>query len=197
MKDSCILLERGICMVLTNEEAKRFYKLWIPLLDFVNQKYKINRNLFGMTSPIGLPIIEIRKISEKLWDDKRVIDEYILSGFKALDEEETEIVSSWKRAVRGGFIVDRHLWDGSVLISIENSEVYIVKGIVSSWREILEGFPMPQAVEATLIPFGNVIIFDGIITSSSSRVCLGRNMSEQSKQIYLNAKKNGKLHYCL
>ena len=74
---------------------------------------------------------------------------------------------------------------------------YIVKGIVSSWREILEGFPMPQAVEATLIPFGNVIIFDGIITSSSSRVCLSRNMSEQSKQIYLNAKKNGKLHYCL
>lgn len=56
-----------------------------------------------MTSPIGLPIIEIRKISEKLWDHKRVIDEYILSGFKALDEEETEIVSSWKRAVRGGF----------------------------------------------------------------------------------------------
>ena len=27
-------------MILTNEEAEQFYDLWIPLLDFVNQKYK-------------------------------------------------------------------------------------------------------------------------------------------------------------
>lgn len=61
-------------MVLTNEEAKQFYKLWIPLLDFVNQKYKLVRKLYGMTSPHGLPLNEVMQISDKLWENKMVID---------------------------------------------------------------------------------------------------------------------------
>ena len=182
-------------MVLTDEEAKQFYDLWIALLDFVNQKYKLIKELYGMTSPRGLPLQSVALISGKLWEDKTVIDEFILSGFKKMDEEETAIVSSWKRAIHGEFIVDRHLKKGSVLISIENNETYIVKGIYSPWREILENFPMPQIVKATLMPFRDMIIHDGIVAPSG--VCLGRNMSEQSKQIYMTAKKNGNLHYSL
>ena len=44
---------------------------------------------------------------------------------------------------------------------------------------------MPQIVEATLMPFRDVIIHDGIVAPYG--VCLGRNMSEQSKQTYLAA----------
>lgn len=186
---------RGTCMVLTDEEAKQFYDLWISLLDFVNQKYKLIEELYGMTSPRGLPLKSVALISAKLWEDKTVIDEFILSGFKKMDEEETALVSSWKRAIHGKFIVDRHLRKGSVLISIENNETYIVKGIYSSWREILENCPMPQIVKATLIPFRDSIIHDGIVAPYG--VCLSRNMSEQSKQIYLDAKCSGNLHYSL
>lgn len=32
-------------MVLTDEEAEQFYDLWISLLDFVNQKYKLIKEL--------------------------------------------------------------------------------------------------------------------------------------------------------
>lgn len=182
-------------MVLTNEEAKQFYDLWIPLLDFVNQKYKLVKELYGMTSPRGLSLRSVSLISAKLWEDKKVIDEFLSSGSKKLNDEEAAIVSSWKRAIHGKFIVDRHLKKGSVLISVENNEVYIVKGIYSSWRELLENYPMPQIVRATLMPFRDTIIHDGIV--APDRVCLGKNMSEQSKQIYLAAKTNGNLHYSL
>ena len=182
-------------MVLTDEEAKQFYDLWISLLDFVNQKYKLIKELYGMTSPRGLPLKSVVLISSKLWEDKDIIDEFVLSGVKKMDEEEIAIVSSWKRAIHGKFIVDRHLKKGSVLISVDNNEVYVVKGIYSSWKEILEGYPMPQIVEATLIPFGDSIIHDGIVVPHG--VCLDRNMSEQCKQTYLAAKSNGNLHYNL
>lgn len=37
-----------------------------------------------------------------------------------MDEEEMAIVSSWKRAIHGKFIVDRHLRKGSVLIYLSH-----------------------------------------------------------------------------
>ena len=111
-------------------------------MDFVNKKYKLIKGLYGMTSPEGLPLQSVARISAKLLEDKTVIDEYILTGARKLDDEETAIVSSWKRAIRGRFVVDRHLKRGSVLISVENKQVYIVKGICSSWRELLELLPV-------------------------------------------------------
>lgn len=182
-------------MILTDEEAEQFYDLWIALLDFVNQKYELIKELYGMTSPRGLPLESVALISSKIWEDKNIIDEFIRSDFKKMNEEEIAIVNSWKRAIHGKFIVDRHLRKGSVLISVDNNEVYVVKGIYSSWREMLEGYPMPQIVEASLMPFRDVIIHNGIVVPSG--VCLGRNMSEQFKQVYLEAKSNGNLHYCL
>ena len=37
-------------MVLTEVQAKLFYDLWIPLLDFVNRKYKLCKEFYGMDS---------------------------------------------------------------------------------------------------------------------------------------------------
>ena len=182
-------------MVLTDGEAEQFYDLWIALLDFVNQKYELIKELYGMTSPNGLPLDKVALVTSKLWEDKDIIDEFVLSGFKKMDEEEIAIVNGWKRAIHGKFIVDRHLRKGSVLIPVDNNEVYVVKGIYSSWRELLDGYPMPQIVKTTLMPFRDAIIHDGIL--SIYGMCLGRNMSEQSKQNYLDAKSNGNLHYSL
>lgn len=47
-----------------------------------------------------------------------------------MSDTETDIVRGWKRAIQGKFIGGRHLKKDSVLISMENSEVYIVKGII-------------------------------------------------------------------
>ncbi len=179
-------------MFLSDEDAKKFYDLWIPLLDFVNRKYKIKKNLYGMTSPRGLPLDEVAKISARLWENRSVIDEYIASVAEKMEDEDKAMISGWKHAVGGSFVVERHLNKGSVLISVEDApRVYIVKGIYSSWREMLSMYPMPQAVRATLIPFKNCIIHDGIV--SPYGVCMGKNMADEARQIYLAAKKNGKL----
>ena len=81
-------------MILREEDAKRFYELLIQLLDFVNKKYKLIMELYGMKSPEGLPIKSVTKISAKLWEDKNVIDKYILSGSEQMNAAETAIVSS-------------------------------------------------------------------------------------------------------
>lgn len=179
-------------MVLSEEQAILFYDLWIPLLDYVNRKYNLCKNYYGMSSPKGLPLDIVMKISSKLWENVSVIDEYLEHQADTMSDEEFSIVESWKKAVQGKFVVERHLKNGSILISCEeDGNVYKVRGIYSSWREMLESFPMPQIVEATLIPFQGIIIHDGLVKPYG--ICLGKNMADQAKQMYLNAKKENRI----
>lgn len=106
-------------MVLTEAHAKLFYDLWIPLLDFVNRKYKLRKEFYGMDSPKRLPLDVVRTISGKLWADTTVIEEYITKNAQNMSEEHISIVRGWKKVVHGKFVVERHLKNGSILISCD------------------------------------------------------------------------------
>lgn len=70
-------------------------------------------------------------MANRIWEDVSIIDEYIELYSDEMNEEEIDIVAGWKNAVRGTFVVDRHLRKGSVLVSADK-KVYLVKGIYSS-----------------------------------------------------------------
>ena len=53
-------------MTLSQEDGQLFYKLWLPLLDFVNQKYHINRNLKSMATAKELEPAEVKGVANKL-----------------------------------------------------------------------------------------------------------------------------------
>ena len=59
----------------------------------------------------------------------------------------------------------------------------------------MQGYPMPQAVNTTLMPFGDMIIYDGILAPYG--LCFGKNLSDEFKNIYHEAKKSGNLHFSL
>ena len=183
-------------MILTETQAKLFYDLWIPLLDYVNRKYKLRKAFYGMDSPKGLPSDVVRSISGKLWEDTSVIDEYILKNEQDMSEEQISIVRGWKKVIQGKFVVERHLKNGSILVSCdEDGRVYRVRGIYSSWRALMGTLPMPQIVETSLIPFQDVIIHDGIVMPYG--VCLGKNMADQARNMYLDAKERKKIIECI
>ncbi len=48
----------------------------------------------------------------------------------AMPDEHRKIIESWKRCIRGRFIIERHLKSGSILISMEDEKVYQVGGII-------------------------------------------------------------------
>lgn len=109
----------------------------------------------------------------------------------ALPEEHREIIFSWKRCVTGEFMIERHLKKDSVFISNGNSSVYLVSGIIDSWPEMFPEVPTPIIVKATLLPFRNVIISDGLV--SSFPICFGRNVKMKLKNIYLTTKERRKI----
>ena len=172
-------------MKLSNEDAKMFYELFFPLLDYVNREYHIlpEEDYFGqgMIDPQ-----DAAEVAHFLWERTWIIDDYLERS--DLPEEHMEILKSWKGCITGRFIIERHLKKGSVFISIDDNSVFLVNGIVSSWEEMLRNAPMPTLLDATLLPFKNAIISDGLV--SVMPIIFGPNSKADFKEIYMDAKRN-------
>ena len=181
-------------MTLSQEDGQLYYKLWLPLLDYVNRMYRINRKLKSIATAKALDPAEVKEVANKLWSDVTIIDEY-LNECVDLSEEHKEIVRSWKRRIQGQFMMERHLKKGTIFISMENEEVYQVSGIISSWEEMFYGAPMPLIIEATFMPFRDVIISDGLVIPYN--ILVGGGMKRIFKDVYMAAKKSGQIHQSL
>jgi hypothetical protein len=97
------------------------------------------------------------------------------------------IVESWKQFIRGDFFIERYLKKYAVFI--QDQKVYGVLALNDSFEEMLPHDPLPMYVSATLLPFRDKIIYDGLIGSYS--IYLGGGISSELKEIYLTAKQNG------
>ena len=180
-------------MVLPTEDAALFYRLWLPLLDYVNQKYNMNPELGQLCDADSMDPAEVMVIAKYVWSHTKVIDEYLAHA--VLPEEHYEIVAGWKKCRQGTYILERNLKKGSIFISAEDLEVYSVLGLFSAWEEMFNYRPLPVMLEAVLLPFRDKIITDGLVVPY--HIVFGRGASADFKDTYMNAKKMGKIHFSL
>lgn len=186
------VLER--MMTLSREDGALFYQLFLPLLDYVIGNDQAGRapDLFGEAGTISPA--RRKSAADTLWSDTSIIDDY-LEEKEDLPEEHRAILRSWKRRVRGTFVMERHLKDGSIFISLGGESVYQVKGIQSSWEEMFAGVRMPLVLDATLLPFKDVIISDGLVMTSN--IVFTGELKQMCRELYLSAKKNGQIQKSL
>lgn len=178
-------------MTLSEKDGRLFYSLWFPLLDYVNEKLKVNPLLKNMAGSQNLDSTEVKKVADVLWENVDLIDQYLETCGGQLPSEHAEIIASWKHRVRGTFVIERHLKKGSIFVSLDDQRVYQVLGIVSTWEEMTMFLPLPRMIKATLLPFRDVIISDGLCFIPS--VMIGSGMAHQFKDTYMDAKKRGSL----
>ena len=55
-------------MTLSQEDGKLYYKLWMPLLDFVNRTYGTNKKLKNMAEAKNLDPAEVKEVADGLYD---------------------------------------------------------------------------------------------------------------------------------
>ncbi len=181
-------------MTLSQEDGEPYYKLWLPLLDFVNKKHRINSKMKSIATAKGLDPADVKEVANKPWSDVTIIDDYLKEN-EDFPEEHKEIIRSRKRRIQGKFLMERHLKKGTIFISLENEEVYQVSGIISGWEEMFFGAPMPLMLEATFMSFRDVFISDGLVMPYNIQVLGG--MKRIYKDVYMAAKKNGRIHRTL
>ena len=56
-------------MTLSQEDGQLFYRLWLPLLDYVNERYHVCKDLKDMATAKGLDPAEVKKVANQLWEN--------------------------------------------------------------------------------------------------------------------------------
>ena len=178
-------------MRLERSDAELFYRLWFPLLDYVNRKYHVCPEAETIDQMQGGDACDAKTIADYLWSHTGVIEEYLAAA--ELPDKYAQIIVGWKQCKPGRYILERHLKKGSVFISAEDGTVYIVKGLFSSWPEMLGEAPV--LLDAVLIPFHGSIISVGLVMPY--RICFGKGAREDFKDAYMNAKRNNAIHFSI
>ncbi len=125
-------------------------------------------------------------------ENMKPIDSYVQHNPNHLSDADLAILMGWKNAIADSFIVLRHLKSGSIFIPTSATDAaYIVSGIYSPWDEMLRGAPLPQVIDAVLIPFENKIICDSVI--APYRVRLVGQMRSSMNDHYRVLKASGRV----
>ena len=177
--------------VLSAVDSRTFFRLFIPLLQFTNQKFEINEYL-DEDLRAGHPDLEdLKENADILWQNTDTIDKFIEANEDLLEAEERSLLESWRHPVTGRFILERHLAKGSIFIDPKDGKAYLVKGLTDTWKEMFANNPPPILMSTSLIPFYDCIISDGLI--SVQNMYFGTESRNDFKEFYMNAKQSGKI----
>jgi hypothetical protein len=154
-------------MHLQPDEYHQFYRIWWPLLNYVNNQLKLIDNFQSQPEDGYINQQEAVIIRNALWASNSLLQDFIDSNPDKLSDADLELAASWKNRVADKFIIMRHLKKHSLFLNdADNPRVYGVIGIISPIDDILTYAP-PIMVDAVLLPFGDKIIFDSLLTSYS------------------------------
>jgi hypothetical protein len=154
-------------MQLPKAEIEQFFRLYKPLLAFVNNKYHITSGIKNANDIDGYPIQETAKIRDKLYQSPELIDEFLQKHETEFLPEDVELVKSWKRFVKGRFYVYRYLKKYAIFLSTDEPyKAYGVMSFYSNFDDVF-GYSLPRLTETVLLPFKDRIVSDGMFANSN------------------------------
>ncbi|MBS7251364.1 MAG: hypothetical protein KIH08_12380 [Candidatus Freyarchaeota archaeon] len=171
-------------MNLCREDVELFYKLYHPLLIYVNKKFNIAS---GVESPEDFRDLEkIVAFRDKLFEHPELIDSFVRENPYKFSKDELNIILSWKNFVKGEFIVYRYLEKYTIFLDIaEQPKAYGVLGLKSPLEEVL-GPHLPIMTQAVLLPFKGKIIYDSLLVPYN--IIFGGGIRRSFNEAYQEAK---------
>lgn len=176
-------------MKLSEKDADLFFDLMFPLQFYVNQKEALFEDIATVEAYRELDMEDQMLVRDALWENPALIAQYVSENPDNLSSEHLSIVESWQLRVHGRFVLERLLKKHAIFINDE--KVYAVLGLHSSFDEMIPKEVLPVFVETVLLPFRDVIVYDGLIRGGN--ILIGPNMAVGYKDRYMAAKRNDKI----
>jgi hypothetical protein len=150
-------------MKLSEEEVELFYRLFQPLIVYVNKKFAILEDMNSLADFFETPLQEIGKVRNKLYENPELFDSFVRDNPFQLTDKELEMVSSWKYFLQGKFVICAHLKKHTIFLgTTAPMKAYGVVGLKSTLEEVV-GPQLPVMVDAVLLPFNGKIVYDSML----------------------------------
>ena len=180
-KERNYVKQKNAC--LSKQDANLFYKIYFGLLEFTNQKYKINTKI-KLYQQHGINPYEIKDIIDKFWENKEtIVLEFCLSNPYKFSKEELKITSEFKKGVRGIAIIAK--FESEYTAVICRNKTYMIKGINANLDNVISYNRLPLPVITSIIPFKNVLIYDGILMELP--VKMGTDFEKEIEKEFANS----------
>jgi|GEM_PF-3491156 len=177
-------------MALPYFQVNHFYDIWLPLLQFVNQK-------MGCLSQQAMQYLQDYENQEAenilrtaLWENAWLIDDYLKENPNKLNNRDLSLIESWKLFHYGDFTLCKVIRSQGIFAEFdEPRNFYSVCPLFSRFEDLFPEFPL--MVRTAIIPFENVLIYDGLVAAYP--VQFGSGLRGIINEAYQNAKELGNI----
>ena len=145
-------------MILNNEQNDRFFDTMDSLLYYVNERFRVVEG-FTLDFANALDDVKGSLVAHTLWDNVEIIDDFVRDNPHRLPQRHLQTALNWKNALPGFYTLVRYQSGRAVLMN--EAGVFSVCGVTYE----LEGEigPAPAYVELVLLPFDDLIVYDGFL----------------------------------
>jgi hypothetical protein len=173
-------------MVLSENDARLFYRLMWPLQLFVNKRLELIPNCPTVKAYQNLKVEQKLKVRDALYKNIKLVDEFVKENPERFNDEELQIIKSWRKFIAGEFFVERYLKRYAILI--KGQSVYAVLGLFDPLEFSIGREELPAYIKTVLLPFRGRIIYDGLF--QTHQIFFGSGITSDLREIYLTAKQN-------
>lgn len=171
-------------MLLPPTDTERVIRLLCKLDLFADRKLALNT---------GITLLDVatelrNRVRVEWYSHPEVLDEYIETNPDRHSEEDLDLLRSWKGRRRQRYMVVKCLKSGAILADKEH---YQVLGWNDSIEDLLYGASLPTMVETTLLPCGDKITYDGIL--SRFNIFFGSGSRKNLNEEYSYARRHGQI----
>ena len=179
---------------ISEEDAKLFFDLKNSLFDYINKKYHINPDLKDIRDICDAEPEEVIEIRTKIWEDKKVIQNYIKENPHHLSSEHLSILKEWnEKKINNKFIL--YKYEEEFAIFMDDKQVYAVKGLKERIIHLIPQAKLPLFVETVLLPLHGQIVYDSYLLQYT--LSFGKGMKDMLDKTYQKALKDNSIIYKL
>ena len=174
-------------MTLDEQEYHQYVATHMKLLYYVGKAQELISPAMTIGAFYKLPFQRKYQCRDELYKNMQLLDAYISEHTDQLHGEEIRILQGFKKKIQSDFIILKCLTNHCVFIDCRTDLIYTVKALSDPFEDFFHRFPV--FCSTTLLPFKDVIIYDGFI-STQGNVFLGPGLSATMNEKYKLAKKN-------
>src|SRR5437763_1211621 len=94
-------------MTLAPEETARFYRVWWPLLGYVNAHAHVRTDLPPGPPEGSVKPADVLPVRDALWEEDSLRERFIAENPAGLSPEDLALVASWSHRIAGRFYIYR------------------------------------------------------------------------------------------